>query len=70
MNDAIRPAHPTVPREYAGQWIAWNRDLTKIIASSSTAAGALQGAKDAGELAPVLAKSPPASKRLIGTRFA
>jgi hypothetical protein len=70
MNDVVRPAHPTVPREYAGQWIAWNRDLTKIVASSSTAAGAVQRAKDAGELAPVLAKTPPASQRLIGARFA
>jgi hypothetical protein len=65
MNDAIRPTHPTVPREYAGQWIAWNRELTKIVASSSTAAGALQAAKEAGELAPVLAKSPPAHRRMF-----
>lgn len=27
---------PIVPIEYAGQWIAWNEDHTKIVASGKT----------------------------------
>ncbi len=58
--------HPTVPREYAGKWIAWDHEMTRIVASGTTPAEVLDAAKKAGEQNPVLAKTPPADVRLIG----
>jgi hypothetical protein len=58
--------HPTVPIEYAGKWIAWDRAMTRIVASGTSPAEVLNAAKEAGELDPVLGKSPPANVRSIG----
>ena len=57
---------PLVPRKYAGQWIAWNRDRTAIVASGRTLDDARRGAQAAGELAPILAKAPRANVRFLG----
>jgi hypothetical protein len=58
--------HPTVPKEYAGKWIAWDHAMTRIIASGTTLAEVLKAANDVGEPDPVLDKVPPANVRLIG----
>jgi uncharacterized protein DUF5678 len=61
--------HPTVPKEYAGQWIAWNHDRTRILASGPTPREVRDAAVKAGELNPILGKSPPANVRMIGARM-
>jgi hypothetical protein len=58
--------HPTVPKEYAGKWIAWDHSRTRIVASGTNPADVLQAAKNAGEPNPILGKSPPANVRMIG----
>lgn len=65
MATADRPA-PIVPRQFAGQWIAWNRARTAIIASGRTLDDARLAAAAAGESAPILAKVPRADVRFLG----
>jgi hypothetical protein len=57
---------PIVPKKYAGQWIALNRDQTAIIASGRTFDEVRNAAKAAGESRPVLAKVPHARIRFLG----
>lgn len=57
---------PTVPREYAGQWIAWNRSRTAVVGSGRTLDQARQAAEAAGEANPILAKAPRADVRFLG----
>ncbi len=57
---------PLVPREFAGCWIAWNHEQTKIVASGRTLTEARQAAESAGESAPILAKAPRADVRFLG----
>jgi Family of unknown function (DUF5678) len=57
---------PTVPKKFAGQWIAWNRDRTAIIASGRTFDDARRAAEAAGEKKPILAKAPRADVRFLG----
>ena len=57
---------PTVPKKFAGQWIAWNRDRTSIVASGRTLEEARRAAGAAGESAPIFAKAPRANVRFLG----
>jgi hypothetical protein len=59
---------PVVPVEYAGRWIAWSRDGTRIVASGTTLDEAVQAAANAGEQEPVFAKVPKADVRFVGGR--
>lgn len=52
-------ALPTVAKHYAGKWVVWNRQHSKIIASGSTLAEARQAATKISEEHPVFAKMPP-----------
>lgn len=65
MASTERPA-PTVPRKFAGQWIAWNRARTAIVASGRTLDEARRAAEAAGEQNPILAKAPRADVRFLG----
>jgi Family of unknown function (DUF5678) len=56
----------TVPREYAGLWIAWDYEGTRIVASGRTIDEAAQAAAAAGETRPVFAKVPKADVRFVG----
>lgn len=47
-----------VPKEYAGQWIAWNHARTKIIANGSTFAETKAAAERSGETDPLFDKVP------------
>jgi hypothetical protein len=49
---------PTVPKELAGRWIAWNPARTEIVASGLTIQEVLRAAQDKGEASPILAKVP------------
>jgi len=60
-----RQTSPEVPPELAGQWIAWNRDQTRIVGCGNTFEEAKQRAAEAGECAVFLAKAP-AGKRWLG----
>jgi hypothetical protein len=64
MLDPKKP--PIVPIEYAGKWIAWDFERTKIIASGRTYAETNRAAKATGENRPILAKAPDARVRFIG----
>jgi len=57
---------PIVPIEYAGKWIAWDFDETKIIASGRSYRETLDAALATGEPRPVLEKTPDARVRFIG----
>jgi hypothetical protein len=57
---------PTVSREFAGRWIAWNSTRTKIVSSGRTLEEARQLAFSAGESNPILAKVPRADIRFLG----
>jgi hypothetical protein len=59
---------PIVPIEYAGLWIAWNRDHTHIVASGRTLEEAIQAATATGEPEPSFAKAPKADIRFVGTQ--
>jgi hypothetical protein len=61
--------HPTVPKEFAGKWIAWDHDMTRIVASGTTPREVRDAALKAGEANPILGKSPSANVRMIGARL-
>ena len=56
---------PRVPRQYCGQWIAWNREQSRIVASGSTLQSALDAATALGELQPLLTKAPDARVQFV-----
>jgi len=58
--------HPIVPIEYAGKWIAWNREGTRIVASGQSFLEAVQAAEAAGESQPGFEKCPKADVRFVG----
>jgi len=60
------PEAPVVPLEYAGRWIAWDRDHTRIVASGPTFDAAYQAAIAAGEPEPILGKAPQADLWFVG----
>jgi hypothetical protein len=69
MTQEMTLNRPIVPIEYAGKWIAWDHDMSRIVAAGNSLAEVLQSAKKAGESDPVLDKVPPANTRLIGARI-
>jgi hypothetical protein len=59
---------PTIPVEYAGKWIAWDHEQTKIVASGRTLAEAMEAAKLAGEKDPVMHKIPKGKICYLGAQ--
>jgi hypothetical protein len=57
---------PIVPIEFAGKWIAWDHEMTRIIASGATPRQVQDAARKAGEPNPILGKSPWPDVRMIG----
>jgi hypothetical protein len=64
--NASRPSVPTVPREYGGKWIAWNRDGTRILAAADDLRTAEEAARKTGEQRPRLERVPRSDVRIIG----
>ena len=60
------PEAPVVPLEYAGLWIAWNHEHTRIIASGQTIEAACKAALAAGESEPILGRAPDAEIHFVG----
>lgn len=56
---------PIVPLEYAGKWIAWNHEQTRIVASASTVQEVIEAARTAGESDPTFEKIPKAGVRVV-----
>jgi hypothetical protein len=56
------------PVEFAGQWVAWNREQTEIVGHGRTWMEARQAAADAGVTDPVLQKVPRPDAIFIGVR--
>ncbi|MBI3468601.1 MAG: hypothetical protein HY000_36830 [Planctomycetes bacterium] len=66
-NDGNQPkAPPLVPREYAGRWIAWSHDLSRIVATGTTYAEARQAADEAGEPQAYLTRAPEFDTSFVG----
>jgi hypothetical protein len=59
---------PVIAKAYAGQWIAWNRERTAIVASGPSLREVAEAARAAGEREPGLEWVPPANRRIIGER--
>jgi hypothetical protein len=57
---------PTVPKEYARKWIAWNGQRTRIIASGVTRQQVRQSALATGESRPILDKAPDPNCNFLG----
>ena len=67
MSDHEKPSQlPLVPKRLAGQWIAWDQNQSRIIASGRTFEDARAAAIEAGETDPLLAKAPPSDVRFVG----
>jgi hypothetical protein len=58
-----QPQMPLVPKEYAGQWIAWDQAHTRIIASGRTFEEVRNAAIAAGESDPLMDMVPSAKVR-------
>lgn len=58
-----------VPRRYAGKWIAWSHDHSKIVASADNPTEVRIKAQKAGEPRPWLDRTPDADVRFGGAAF-
>ena len=63
LSDSIFADSRAVPIEYAGRWIAWNFQGTRIVASGRTLQ---EAAAAAAETRPIFAKVPKAEIRFAG----
>jgi hypothetical protein len=62
-----RPIAPkVVPVEYAGQWVAWNREWTEIIARGAKMADVHQAAVAAGHPDAILQRISRPDTRYVG----
>ena len=57
---------PAAPIEYAGQWVAWNKQQTKIVAHGFKVAEVHQAALAAGHPMAIFQKVPEADVYFIG----
>jgi hypothetical protein len=58
----------SVLRTYGGQWVAWNQEQTKVVASGRTFEEVNAAAEATGERRPLFEKIPKPDTRLVGTR--
>ncbi len=73
MNPSVDPSviedlPKAAPVEFAGQWVAWNREQTEIIGHGSTWMDARQMAIEGGSPDPILQKVPRPESVFIGAR--
>lgn len=66
-NQKPRPL-PIVPLKYAGRWIAWDYNHTRIVASGTTLAEAQAKAQTVGEARAWFDRAPDAEVRFGGAR--
>ena len=65
MNQPHVAQPPRVPSRYCGQWIAWNHEQSRIVASGPTLQSALEAAIASGESQPLLTKAADARTRFV-----
>lgn len=58
-----------VPIEYAGKWVAWSADHTRIVSSADSLQDARNVAFSLGEATPWMDKIPDANIRFGGAAF-
>jgi hypothetical protein len=66
MSESEVKQRPVVPEEFAGKWIAWSSDASRIIASGDSLKETIAAAESAGEPDPAYEWVPPANVRLVG----
>ena len=68
LSDSLEvPSRPiAAPFEYAGQWVAWDREERTIIAHGKDMAEVHRAAKAAGHADCVMQKVPPANTIFVG----
>ena len=59
---------PVVPKEFAGQWVAWNSDASAIIANGPDLKAVMHDAEKTGEAEPSFERIPRHDVRLVGAR--
>ncbi len=64
LNDPRRPK--PAPAEYAGQWVAWDRDRKQIVAHGNDVAAVRREAVAAGHSLPLIEKVPEESSFIGG----
>jgi hypothetical protein len=64
LNDSKRP--PPAPIEFAGEWVAWSHDRTKIVAHGDDLEAVYDAAVAAGHPNSVFQKVPEAGVDFIG----
>jgi hypothetical protein len=65
---AISRMSKAVPVEFAGQWVAWNSDHSRIVAHADTLPRLWQVVQNEGIENPVFEKVPRADVRFVGMR--
>ena len=60
---------PAAPIEYAGQWVAWNKQQTKIVAHGFKVAEVHEAALAAGHPKAIFQKVPEADVYFIGASW-
>ncbi|MBI5756959.1 MAG: hypothetical protein HZA46_00410 [Planctomycetales bacterium] len=65
--ERIVRAPPPVPFKYSGQWIAWNKDKTAILAHALDVTEVHRAAQATGELMPLMQKIPHLDRIFIGS---
>lgn len=58
-----------IPAQYAGKWVAWSSDRTRIVASGETLQEASEQATKEGEKNPWFDKIPDTKVRFGGAAF-
>jgi hypothetical protein len=67
MNPPPLPQQPPVaPPEYAGLWIAWDDQRTRVVASGTDVAQVAAEARRLGQKQPLLEKVPRPDMRYVG----
>jgi hypothetical protein len=64
--ERIVRAPPPVPFKYSGQWIAWNKERTEIVAHGLDVAEVHRAAQATGDPMPLLQKVPHLDRIYIG----
>ena len=65
--ERIIPAPPPVPFKYSGQWIAWNKERTAIVAHGLDVAEVRRTAQAAGDPMPLLQKVSHLDRIFMGS---
>jgi hypothetical protein len=63
---ATQHQRPPAPAEFAGKWVAWDREETRIIASGTSLPEVRAQARAQGETDPLFEKVPRLDAHFVG----